>query len=337
MAKPKIPNQKSKYKALNARLNGYALLATVALHEFVSDIVQSLSLIDVSSDAEFLFDDYPVTRWQVAEKRAGIVSRLFSMFVTWTAMEWAASNKVQDTVADKVLSAYGGNRVDKFFQDNNDKLIAFQSRVYSGNTTYGRIVEVVDTVQKEVEAAVSVSGGSPVPIVHTKVEQYFGDVSSLRQDFKKKFGHEPQVQDGQYQAQLLLRSEINMAYRTAEQERWRQMDFVVGYEIKRSATHAERVPKGDVCDLLAGKYPKFFLWTGWHPRCCCYAVPILKTEDEYVNDLPSSNEVTDVPAALYRYVADHEEQLRVKEYRGTLPYWLSYNNFASFFSKQAAG
>jgi len=47
-----------------------------------------------------------------------------------------------------------------------------------------------------------------------------------------------------------------MAYRTAEQTRW-----CVGYEIKLSQSY----PWHDACDTLAGKYPKTFKWTGWHP------------------------------------------------------------------------
>lgn len=65
-------------------------------------------------------------------------------------------------------------------------------------------------------------------------------------------------------AQRLARTEINMSYRTAEQERWKQFDFVVGYEIKttQNGHHVE-----DICDDLAGKYPKTFKFTGWHPMC----------------------------------------------------------------------
>ena len=65
-------------------------------------------------------------------------------------------------------------------------------------------------------------------------------------------------------AQRLARTEINMSYRTAEQERWRQFDFVVGYEVKttQNGRHVE-----DICDCLAGKYRKDFKFLGWHPQC----------------------------------------------------------------------
>lgn len=77
-------------------------------------------------------------------------------------------------------------------------------------------------------------------------------------------------------AQRLARTEINMAYRKAEQERWKSFDFVVGYEVKttQNGRHVE-----DICDCLAGKYRKDFKFLGWHPMCMCYSIPILKTED----------------------------------------------------------
>lgn len=325
MAKPKIPNQKAKYKALNARLNKYTLLVQAAVATFITEAVNSLYMVDYDGTEAFSFDSNPITKGQLSEKRSNFITRLFGLFLTGTALEWAESNKVQDTVADKVLSAYGGKKIEGFYQDNNDKLRAFQSRVYSGRTTYDRLGEIANAMQKEVETAVSVSGGSPIPIVQTKVEQYFSDVDSLRKDFKKKFGYEPHVQDSQYQAARLLRSEINMAYRTAEQERWKQIDFVVGYEIKLSATHHDRMPKGDICDTLAGKYPKWFKWSGWHPGDLCYAIPILKTEDEFFNDLPSENQVTDVPRAMKDWLERNREYVFKASKNGSLPYWISDN------------
>ena len=63
---------------------------------------------------------------------------------------------------------------------------------------------------------------------------------------------------------MLERTEINMAYRKAEQERWKSFDFVVGYEVKitQNGKHVE-----DICDCLKGKYRKDFKFMGWHPSC----------------------------------------------------------------------
>ena len=61
----------------------------------------------------------------------------------------------------------------------------------------------------------------------------------------------------------MVRTETNMAYRFADQERWKKMDFVIGYEVKLSGSH----PVYDICDSMVGKYPKTFVFGGWHPNC----------------------------------------------------------------------
>ena len=89
-------------------------------------------------------------------------------------------------------------------------------------------------------------------------------------------------------AMRLTRTETNMAYRSAEQDRWQRMDFVVGYRVKRSTNH----PATDICDDLSaanndneskrGVYPKDFVFKGWHPQCRCFVVPILASNDEFI-------------------------------------------------------
>ena len=87
-------------------------------------------------------------------------------------------------------------------------------------------------------------------------------------------------------AMRLARTETNMAYRTADQERWRQLDFVIGYRVVLSDNH----PEPDICNDLSAKrgekgsrgvYPKDFVFKGWHPQCRCYVVPILADEKEF--------------------------------------------------------
>ena len=114
------------------------------------------------------------------------------------------------------------------------------------------------------------------------------------------------------------------------------MDFVVGYEIKLSGNHnCKGVPKGryyDICDQLAGKYPKDFEWNGWHPVCRCYKIPILKTEEEFwawdgrsVASSDSVNRVKDVPDNFKKWVISNQQRIDDSKKRGTLPYFLKDN------------
>lgn len=125
-------------------------------------------------------------------------------------------------------------------------------------------------------------------------------------DDPKKFHPGKGVYRSSYRnAQRLARTETNIAYRVADFERWERLDFIVGYEIKVSKNH----PHYDICDELAGKYPKSFKWTGWHPNCRCYMIPILAGGDEIEEmierimagedgEINQMEEITELPGAF---------------------------------------
>ena len=88
-----------------------------------------------------------------------------------------------------------------------------------------------------------------------------------------------------------------MAYRTSDQVRWKKLDFVTGYEVMLSNSH----PVTDICDEMVGKYPKTFVFAGWHPNCYCYTVPILMEQDDFIKYLetekiPRELKVKGIPA-----------------------------------------
>ena len=110
------------------------------------------------------------------------------------------------------------------------------------------------------------------------------------------------------------------------------MDFVVGIEIRLSNNH----PVEDIYDELAGRYPKDFKFTGWHPFCRCQAVAVLKSQEGMNKDAQrildgeeplagSVNEVTDVPPAFTAWTTDNAERIKVAEARGTTPYFIKDN------------
>lgn len=140
-------------------------------------------------------------------------------------------------------------------------------------------------------------------------------------------------------ARRLAVTETNAAYRTADHERWQNLDFVVGIEIHLSGNHTCKGRDGkqhaftDICDELAGKYPKDFKFTGWHPHCRCYATTILKTEEEMAADDEkilrgepvsgeSVNEVKDVPEGFKEWMERNQERI---EDADSLPYFLVDN------------
>ena len=65
-------------------------------------------------------------------------------------------------------------------------------------------------------------------------------------------------------AERLARTEINVAYRYSEWLAYQSNELIIGYEIKVSNNSENRC---QTCVDLQGIYPKWFLWTSWHPQC----------------------------------------------------------------------
>lgn len=340
MAKPKIPNQKKKYQELNGRLNGYVSLVEQIYDTLNLEAAKAVSRTKYSPDSDkpFKWSDYPQTKKQIDDIQAQFVDDIHAAIYRGTSEEWKNSNEAQDLIANKVLRAYNA-QVDKekykvLYQTNSDALKAFQNRKDKGLNISAKLWQQSMIYKEELEAAIScaIQKGTSAVTLSKQISKYLLDFPLLQKDYKDRYGSAEHIQDCEYRSIRLARSEINMAYRTAENERWKQMDFVVGYEIKLSSSHHSRMPHGDICDTLAGKYPKDFTWTGWHPNDLCYKVPILKTEEEFWEwdgrsdvSTESINEVKDVPDEFKKWVLENQQKIEKAWKRNTLPYFLRDN------------
>lgn len=276
MTKPKTPNQKSKYSELNKRLAGYvSLIQSVyeTLNMEAAKIVENLGVDDVIEEP-FSFSHYPETQKKMAEIQKRFVDDIWAVIYRGTSDEWKNSNEVQDLLANNVLKAYEAV-VDKekykvLYQTNSDALKAFQNRKDKGFNVSEKLWNQSVVYKKELEDAIScaIEKGMSAVTLSKRISKYLQDFPQLQRDYREKFGIASKAMDCEYRSIRLAASEINMAYRAAENKRWEQMDFVVGYEIKLSGNHTlNGKPFTDICDSLAGKYPKDFVWTGWHPLC----------------------------------------------------------------------
>ena len=132
-------------------------------------------------------------------------------------------------------------------------------------------------------------------------------------------------------AMRVARTETNMAYRRADNERWKRMDFVLGQRIQLSNSH----PVRDICDTLAGDYPKEFIFEGWHPQCFCFVTPILMDEDEMarMSDAfiegkeykPKGKPVKDYPDKFKDWVKDNSEKIMDAHDNMRDPYFVRHN------------
>lgn len=341
MTKPKTPNQKNKYGELNKRLAGYvSLIQSVyeTLNLEAAKLVENLG-IDDAVEEPFSFSHYPETQKKMAEIQKRFVEDIGAVIYRGTSDEWKNSNEVQDLLANNVLKAYDAvidrEKYKVLYQTNSDALKAFQNRKDKGFNVSEKLWEQSVVYKKELEDAIScaIEKGMSAVTLSKRISKYLQDFPQLQKDYKEKFGIASKAMDCEYRSIRLAASEINMAYRAAENKRWEQMDFVVGYEIKLSGNHTlNGKPFTDICDTLAGKYPKDFVWTGWHPLCRCYKIPILKTEEEFWSwdgrseaSTDSVNSVRDVPDQFKKWVLENSVRIEKANANGTLPYFLKDN------------
>jgi len=254
---------------------------------------------------------------------------------------WALANEKNDEI---IKSFIGNNAISKvveegLFQSNIDAFNAFQKRKYDGLQLSDRVWDLANGNQNIMEFYLDngLSTGKSAQAISQDVRQLLQEPDKLFRRVRdpktgelklSKSAQEYNPGRGKYRssvqnARRLARTEINMAYRTADQERWKQMDFILGYEVKLSDRH----PAPDICDHAKGKYPKEFRFVGWHPNCLCYAVPVLPDEEVFLDslmddDVKITGHVADIPESMKTYIAENRE--KIKNWKKQ-PFWVQDN------------
>lgn len=246
----------------------------------------ALDLTDIKDnfDKALDFSKHPQTTARIKKLMAQYQKDISIVIANGIEAEYKKSNDNQNSLSENLiercntllpddaprLSATGSMIITSSVNKARD---AFLSRTQKGITLKSKLALQSQEYIKELQSAISVAigAGTDARTLSKQVCRLFDDFKKLERDYKQKFGEALPAKSIQYQAMRLARTEINMAYRDAEQERWKDMPYILGYEIKLSNNHnCKGVPKGkffDFCDELQGKYPKDFKWLGWHPNC----------------------------------------------------------------------
>lgn len=331
----RIPNQKRKYSDHNIRIERYLGLirSTYDRCNFEAAKIALSTSCDVGE--VFSFSNFPQTKARILKVQSLMSNDLYSIIINGISAEWGESDLSQDQFTKSVLNAFGADFKDKkyerYFKNNSEALTEFSKRKDRGLNLSQKVWNMSQDYKNGLEAAISVSlnkGASAIEL-SKQVSKYLRDFPSLKKEYTERFGQASNLQDCEYRSARLARTEINMAYRTAESVRWNQMDFVVGKEVKRSG----RAYACNTCSSLEGKYPKNFQFVGWHPSCMCYVIPILKTEDEFwdwdgrgIAPSESKNEIREIPRNFKDWISDNADRISKAKCNGTLPYFLRDNS-----------
>ena len=263
------------------------------------------------------------------------------MEVTITeGLEW--EDNLSASKATDIASRYGV----AVAQQRSQAVAGFAQRKVGGLDLSQRVWNITDTFHKEVETAMDIAlrDGTPANRLATDLKQYLKHPDKLFRRVRDEHGQlqlskrakEFHLGAGVYRssyknARRLAVTETNMAYHKADNERWRQLDFVLGYEVQVSGTNPNVCP---LCEELAGKYPKEFEFVGWHPHCRCHAVPIMEDIDSFQarqdallrgERIPATGQVTEPPKNFTDHLKDNNDRLQRASKAGTLPYFVRDN------------
>lgn len=128
-------------------------------------------------------------------------------------------------------------------------------------------------------------------------------------------------------AERLTRTEINVAYRYSEWLAYQSNELIIGYRIVVSNNPENRC---QTCVDLQGTYPKWFLWTGWHPQCRCRMVPVTLNDeavkDKWVAMLKGEaykpKLIVNLPDNFLNYLQENKERILAAK---STPYWYQDN------------
>ncbi|EJW96538.1 hypothetical protein EVA_15354 [gut metagenome] len=261
----------------------------------------------------------------------------------------------------------------RYFSTNAQALEAFLARKTEGLSLSDRVWNYTNAFREQIELGLEVgirSGTASAGAMAEELKQWLVHPDKLFRRVRDKEGllqlsscakafHPGRgvYRSSYMNARRLAATETNTAYRTADHLRWQQMDFVVGIEICLSNNHTVRLQPGettddpaqlrkdgtpkanavrplhDICDELKGRYPKSFKFTGWHPHCRCYAVTVLKTDEELDRDnemilngekpnASSDNITVALPDSFLKWLDVNSQ--RIKKAR-TMPYFITDN------------
>lgn len=308
-----------------------------------------VSIKDFNPDRLFSFSDYPNTKKKIEKLLNDLQSGVTAVIVNGIRSEWTLANNKNDELARQVFGDSVGKLTKelerRYFSTNGAAREAFIKRKTDGLGLSDRVWKYTNQFKEEIELGLDlgIRSGRSADELSRDLRSYLQHPDKLFRRVRNKHGQLVLSQRarayhpgrGVYRssyknARRLTATETNIAYRTADYERWQQLDFVVGIEIKLSNNH----PEPDICDDLKGRYPKDFKFTGWHPHCRCHVETVLKTPDELIADNrrimeggkpteTSVNTVADVPQAFTDWVEANRERMTAAK---SLPYFIRDNS-----------
>lgn len=306
------------------------------------------SLFDADTKKEFHFEDFPALKKEMEALMQDLGSSLQANIEDGDQESWTLSNTKNDAMVDSIIGKkkLPAKTIKAWKHPHLEALNAFIARKEAGMNLSRRVWNLTQQFKSELELALELGmgEGKSAAALSRDVRKYLVEPNKLFRRVRDKSGalrlskaaaayHPGQgVYRSSYKNALrMTATENNIAYRTADHNRWQALPFVIGIEIHISNNH----PTEDICDLFDGKrFPKDFKFTGWHPWCRCYAVSVLASQEEMdayttaimngedVSHWKFTGQVEKMPKEFNKWMKDNQARI---ENATSMPYFIKDN------------
>lgn len=292
-------------------------------------------------NAPFTFADHPRAKREAARLAVELTKNVQHVIEAGQRSQWIAATYRANDYLGAIInrSKLTPDELKQYEDRNLEGLAAFQGRKVQGLNLSERVWKITDQFTGQMELAIdtTLGQGKSAAELSRDVRNLLNEPNKLFRRVRDKYGNlnlskaaaayhpgRGVYRSSAQNAMRLARTEINMAYRTADWERWQNEEHVVGIRIQLSNNHTIKNRKGederliDICDELQGDYPKTFKFVGWHPNCRCTIFPILQRPEEMhearrarlreimngetYKAQPSADLVTDLPEGFKRHI-----------------------------------
>lgn len=314
------------------RINGYSREVQRIFDKYNRMFaVLGLSVVYDKKKGMFYFRNYSEIKTKADKIIKQFAEDVTTAIKKGCSTEWEKSNLNNDILAQQILGKiWQEKRFAKYFQHNTKALNTFLKRRQNGLNLSQKVWNCSKRYMNDIEKCLSIGidKGISADKLAKVIKQYIENPTALDIEMRNVFSTSTSTNSqgqGVYRsayknAMRLTRTETNMAYRSADNERWRQMDFVLGYKVQLSGSH----PLEDVCDQLQGDYPTTFKFVGWHPHCLCFATAILQSKEDFFNN-KEPKKITDLPQNFKDWYNENYEKILNAQEKDKLPYFIKDN------------
>lgn len=349
----------NKYEARHIRnVEAYKREVQKIFDEATKEALRMGIRFDVDTGKPFSFDDYPATKRKFEALMAKMHQRIMAVVRNGVDAEYELA---QDSAGSQIRSVFPALSAAQISDQlrrlaNSNAKAAFEQRRNRGLGLSDKVWQYTGQYKQELEMAldIGIGEGKSAQELSREVRKYLIHPNMLFRKVRDKHGvlhlskrakaYHPGrgvYRSSAKNALRMVATETNIAYRSADYLNTKASPWIVGIRIVLSNNHTCKDSQGvaqpftDICDKLAGKYPKDFKFTGWHPNCRCHIEYIHKTDAEVERDTKrmlrgekpieaheSKNYIGELPKSFKDWYDGNKERISRSK---TTPYFIEDN------------